>query len=283
MNYRHVYHAGNHGDVLKHVVLARVIEYLKKKDKLFHVTDAHAGLGVYALDGPEASKTHEWEQGAGKMQQRFSVAVETLLTPYRSVVSAVNPDGVLHNYPGSPEFAVRLCRAGDFMTFNELHPEDYDALRARYDHEPRARITSMDAGQLLKGNLPPRVRRGIVLIDPPYERADESEATVKALADGHRRFQNGIFLIWYPVKGADFAERLMARFQALAIPAMMRAELRIREAFDGGGLAGSGIIIVNPPWPLEDELKTLVPAIADRLGIGTWGKGTVDWLVPPVG
>jgi 23S rRNA (adenine2030-N6)-methyltransferase len=282
MNYRHAYHAGNHGDVLKHVVLARVIDYLKHKDKLFHVIDAHAGVGAYALEGPEAAKTKEWEGGVAKMQAAFGADVEALLMPYRQVIADLNADHMLRFYPGSPEIAVHLLRKGDFMTFNELHPDDFETLRARYEPDPRVRITQMDAAQLLKANLPPRVRRGIVLIDPPYEQKAEKEAMVKALADGHKRFANGIFLVWYPVKGKDYAEQLCADFQKLALSAMLKVEVRVREAFDGGGLAGSGVIIVNPPWPLEDELKLLVPVLADRLGVGTWGRGTIEWLVPPI-
>jgi 23S rRNA (adenine2030-N6)-methyltransferase len=282
MNYRHAYHAGNHGDVLKHVVLARVIEYLKLKDKLFHVMDAHAGIGIYALEGVEAGKTKEWEGGIAKMQAAFGPEVEALLEPYRHVVADINPDGVLRWCPGSPEIAVHLARKGDFITFNELHPEDFEILRERYEPDPRVRITLMDAAQLMKANLPPRVRRGIVLIDPPYEQKDEKEAMVKAVADGHKRFANGIFLIWYPVKGKDYAERLCSDFQKLGLPAMLKVEVRVREAFDGGGLAGSGLIIINPPWPLEDELKVLVPALADRMGIGTWGRGEIEWLTQPI-
>jgi 23S rRNA (adenine2030-N6)-methyltransferase len=282
MNYRHAYHAGNHGDVLKHAVLARIIEYLKLKDKLFHVMDAHAGVGVYALDGPEAGKTKEWEGGVAKLAKPLDARAEALLTPYRHVIADLNPDGLLRWYPGSPEIAAHLARKADFMTFNELHPDDYEALRARYEPDPRVRITHLDAGQLLRANLPPRVRRGIVLIDPPYEQKDETDAMVKALAEGHRRFAHGVFIMWYPVKGKDYAGRLSADIKKLELPATLKAEVRVREAFDGGGLAGSGLIIINPPWPLEDELKVLIPALADRLGVGTWGRGAIEWLVPPI-
>jgi 23S rRNA (adenine2030-N6)-methyltransferase len=279
MNYRHAFHAGNHADVLKHVVMARILTLLKKKDKPFRSFDAHAGIGVYALDGAEALKTNEWHGGIAKMEAPFAPAVEELLAPYRSIMAALNPDGGLRFYPGSPEIIARLSRAEDRFTLNELHPLDFDLLKGRYGHDIRAGVSGIDATVLMKAALPPPERRGLVLIDPPYEVKTERELAMQALQFGHRRFATGVFMIWYPVKGARFAEDLCAAFQALRIPSMLRLELRVRESFDGGGLAGSGLIIVNPPFGLEEELRVLGPALAERLGIGTWGKATVDWLV----
>ena len=281
MNYRHAFHAGNHADVLKHIVMSRIIEHLKKKEKPFRVVDAHAGVGVYSLDGAEAQKTGEWQGGIAKMQEAFAPEVEALLVPYRKILADLNPDGGFMRCPGSPEVIARLLRAEDRFTLNELHPEDYAALRDRYYIDARAAITGIDATVLMKANLPPPERRGLVLIDPPYEVKNEKELALDALRYGIRRFATGIFLIWYPVKGTDFAEQICTAFQILGIPAMMKVELRVRESFVGGGLAGSGLIIVNPPWGLEAELKVIVPALATRLGIGTWGHATVEWLVPP--
>jgi 23S rRNA (adenine2030-N6)-methyltransferase len=283
MNYRHAFHAGNHGDVLKHIVMTRIIEHLKRKEKPFRVFDAHAGVGVYALDGVEAGKTREWEGGIGKMPGAFSAEVEALLAPYRSVIAALNPDGGLTRCPGSPEVISRLIRAHDKFTLNELHPDDYAAMKERYCNDRRASVTGIDATVLMKANLPPPERRGLILIDPSYEVKNEKELVLEALRFGHRRFASGIFLIWYPVKGEDYAEKMCDAFQALEIPATLKVELRVRESFDGGGLAGSGLIVVNPPFGLEDELKVIMPALAERLGIGDWGKGVVEWLVPPEG
>lgn len=282
MNYRHAYHAGNHADVLKHIVLARVLDYLKLKDKLFHVLDAHAGVGVYALDGKEALKTKEFEAGIAKMKRAFAPEVEALLSPYREVIAALNPGSkTVKLYPGSPEIAARLCRAGDLMTFNELHPKDFEQLSKRYEFEPRARITNMDAAMLIRANLPPPLRRGIILIDPPFEVKSEREDILSALGHGYRRFATGVFMIWYPVKGADFADKLLADIKALGFPATLLIELQVRESFDGGGLAGSGVVVINPPFVLPDEMRTIMPALAKRLGVGKWGRGTVEWLVPP--
>ncbi len=282
MNYRHAYHAGNHADALKHAVLARVLEHLKKKDKPFRVIDAHAGIGLYDLSGIEAGKTGEWEGGIGKLSHPFTDDVEALLAPYRGVLRALNPGGGMNLYPGSPELALRLMREQDRMIANELHPQDAIALERHFIHDPRVDVTSMDAELCIKAKLPPPERRGLILIDPPYERKDEAEKAIRMLAQGLRRFAQGVFLLWYPLKADDTATVVVKGSEALQVPATLRAELRIREAFSGGGLAGSGVIIFNTPWRLDEELRVLVPALASRMGLGDWGQAEVRWLVPPV-
>jgi 23S rRNA (adenine2030-N6)-methyltransferase len=281
MNYRHAYHAGSHADVLKHAVLARVIEHLKKKDKPFRVIDAHAGTGAYALDGIEAGKTGEWEGGIGKMAKAFSLKIEALLKPYRDVIAALNPAGGLLRYPGSPEVVAQLMRAQDRLIANELHPEDNAALERHFRRDPRVTVTMLDAETCVKAKLPPPERRGLILIDPPYEERDEAERALRMLAQGVRRFASGVFMLWYPVKGDSLARRIVDGCAALALPGTLKVEMRIREAFKDGGLAGSGLVIVNPPWQLDEELRLLVPALASRLGLGDWGHAAVDWLVPP--
>lgn len=282
MNYRHAYHAGNHADVLKHAVLARVMEHIKKKAKPFRVIDAHAGIGLYDLAGVEAGKTAEWEGGIGKMAAPFAPEVEALLAPYRAVIAALNPGGGVRLYPGSPELMLRLMREADRMIANELHPQDAIALERQYIHDPRVDVTSMDAGTCLKSRLPPPERRGVILIDPPYEVKSEAEKAVRMMIDGLHRFAQGVYLLWYPLKADQTAEAILAQVTALGVPATLKVEMRVREAFTGGGLAGSGLIVMNTPWKLDQDLKLLVPALAHRLGLGRWGQGTVEWLVRPV-
>ena len=281
MNYRHAYHAGNHADVLKHIALARILEHLKKKDKPFRVIDAHAGIGVYALDGVEAGKTREWEGGIGKMRAAFPADIEALLAPYRAVIAGLNGDGGLTRYPGSPDIVARLMRPGDRLIANELHPEDCGLLERYFGRDPRVTVTCVDAEIAVKAQLPPPERRGLVLIDPPYEQKDEADRALAMLAQGLRRFATGVFVLWYPMKADDLGTRLSDAVTAMDAAGTLKIEMRIREAFEGGGLAGSGLIIVNPPWTLDDELRLLVPALAQRLGLGDWGHATVDWLVPP--
>lgn len=281
MNYRHAYHAGSHADVLKHVVLARAIEHLKKKDKPFRAIDAHAGIGVYALDGIEAGKTGEWQTGIGKMGAPFAAGIEALLKPYRAVIAALNPAGGVTRYPGSPEVMARLMRPQDRLIANELHPEDNAALERHFIRDARVTVTGLDAESCVKAHLPPPERRGLILIDPSYEERDEAGRALRMLAQGHRRFAGGVFMLWYPVKDDSLARGIVESCAALGLPATLKIEMRIREAFKGGGLAGSGLAIVNPPWQLDGELRQLAPALASRLGLGEWGHATVDWLVPP--
>lgn len=282
MNYRHAYHAGNHADVLKHVLLARVMEHMKRKAKPFRVIDAHAGIGVYDLAGIEAGKTGEWEGGIGKLAEPFAPDIEALLEPYRAVIAALNPGGGVRIYPGSPELALRLMRANDRLIANELHPQDAIALERHYIHDQRVDVTSMDAETCLKAKLPPPERRGIILIDPPYEVKTEGEKAVRMMVHGLHRFAQGVFLLWYPLKADQTADSILAQVTALGVPATLKVELRVRESFRGGGLAGSGLIVMNTPWKLDQDLKLLVPALAQRVGLGRWGQGTVEWLVRPV-
>lgn len=282
MNYRHAYHAGNHADVLKHIVLTRVVEHMKKKDKPFRVIDAHGGIGLYDLSGIEAGKTGEWEGGIGKLAEPLAAEVEALIVPYRAVMRDLNPSGGLRFYPGSPELMLRLMRNGDRLIANELHPEDAALLERQLLRDYRARVTAVDADHCIKANLPPPERRGIILIDPPYEAKTETERALRMLAHGLRRFAQGVFVLWYPLKKDPIGEVLAAAAQDMAVAATLKIELRIREAFAGGGLAGSGVLIFNTPWQLDQELRLIVPALAERLGLGTWGHATIDWLVPPV-
>lgn len=281
MNYRHAYHAGNHADVLKHAVLARLMEHLKKKDKPFRVIDAHAGIGLYDLAGLEAGKTGEWEGGIGKLAEPFSAEIEALLAPYRDVIAALNPDGGLRYYPGSPELSLRLMRPNDRLIANELHPQDAIALEQQYLHDPRCDVTSMDAETCLKAKLPPPERRGVILVDPPYELKTEAEKTVRMLEQGVRRFAQGVYVVWYPMKADQTAETVLTGAKEIGLPGTLKVQMRVREAFKGGGLAGSGLVILNAPWKLDAELRQLVPALAQRLGIGSWGQAEVSWLNTP--
>jgi 23S rRNA (adenine2030-N6)-methyltransferase len=282
MNYRHAYHAGNHADVLKHIVLTRVLAALNRKDKPYRVIDAHAGSGVYALDGVEAGKTREWEGGIGKLAEPFAPEVELLLAPYRHILASLNPGGGPRLYPGSPEIAARMMRAGDRLIANELHPEEAARLAGHFHSDKRVKVLGLDAGTCVKASLPPPERRGLILIDPPYEQKDEAAKAVRMLTDGVSRFATGIFLLWYPIKAKGDDDTIRDAAHALGVPGTLAVELRIREPFKEGGLAGSGLIVVNAPWKLDEELRQIVPALANRLGLGAWGKGQVDWLTPPI-
>jgi 23S rRNA (adenine2030-N6)-methyltransferase len=272
MNYRHAYHAGNHADVLKHAILARAFVHLAKKEKPFFFLDAHAGIGVYELESGEALKTLEWQNGVGRLYGLSGEIVpldaeaEPLLSSWRVVVAAVNPGGgPLARYPGSPDFGRRLLRAHDRILLNELHPADLHSLKSYARGDDRMRVMGEDANTVVKASLPPPERRGLVLIDPPYERDDEDRRVVKMLRVGVRRFATGVHFLWYPVTRDGLSHRIIQEVLALGIPKTWVAELRVRAPMPDGGLAGSGLILVNPPWPIENELPILLSGLCTRL------------------
>jgi 23S rRNA (adenine2030-N6)-methyltransferase len=284
MNYRHAFHAGNHADVLKHVVLAWMIERLKAKAAPFRVLDSHAGIGIYDLTGEAAGRTGEWRDGVGRLHDETGAALplsppaEAVLAPWRKAVAAVNDDGALRRYPGSPEIARLALRPQDRLALNELHPEDHASLASAYRRDARVRITNRDADLVVKAQLPPPERRGIVLIDPAYEATDEAGRAIAMLAEGHRRFATGIFVLWYPVTGDDLSRRIERDAKALALPKTLDIRLDVRQPVRGGGLAGSGLLIVNPPWPLEETLRDLLPELVERLRQGRGAGSSLAWL-----
>lgn len=285
MNYRHVYHAGNHADVLKHIVMLRAFLHLQKKDKPFLFLDAHAGTGLYALWGDEALKTLEWQDGVGRFYDPAGKAVpltaeaEALIAPWRHVIASVNAVGQpLSHYPGSPGFALDVLRQDDRVVLNELHPDDHGKLAEFAQRDRRVVLVEGDAAIAVKAHLPPPERRGFILIDPPYEREDEARRAMQMLRDGHRRFATGAFALWYPVTGDGLSQVIAKEAQALAIPKMLKIELLVRKAVPDGGLAGSGLILINPPWPLTDELAILGPALCERLSQSDGAAWSLDWL-----
>lgn len=282
MNYRHAYHAGNHADVLKHAVLARVLGYLVQKDKPLAVLDAHAGIGRYDLKGAESYKTGEWKDGIGKLLATpLPDEARGLLATYLNMIRDLNPDGTLRIYPGSPEIIARLLRRSDRIILNELHPADADTLAARYASDKRVRITRVDAAQAVKAELPFTERRGVVLIDPAFEVAGELEKMARMLGHIHARMQNTTIIAWYPLKEEGAEAILLDAAKALPCAGTLAAELRVREGFAEGGLAGSGVAVVNPPHTLKAELDIILPLLAARLGTGKWGRSSVRELTPP--
>ena len=276
MNYRHAYHAGNHADVLKHVILARAIAHLARKDKPLRVIDAHGGIGLYSLLSAQAGKTFEWREGVGRLFDEAggrlaldNAKAEALLEPWRSMVEAVNSRGkALEWYPGSPELAVLLTRPQDKLLFNELHPDDFKTLEELYARDKRVKVTNTEAKVAVKANVPPPERRGLVLIDPPYEKKDDDRQAMSMLWHGQKRFATGCFMVWYPVTGDGLSRRMAEIAREMNYPKFLHVEMLVRRATNDGGLAGSGVFILNPPWPLAEELPVLLPALSKRLRQG---------------
>lgn len=265
MNYRHAYHAGNAADVLKHVMLARILAYLRNKPAPVRVIDTHAGIGWYDLAGAEAERTGEWRAGIGRLTEPFPPEVEALLAPFREAVSRARARHGPRAYPGSPAIVAGLLRSGDRALFNELHPGDRAVLAGRFGRAPGVKVTGLDGWTALKAFIPPNERRGLVLIDPPYEEPGEHARLAAELALAVRKWPSGVYLAWYPIKDRRAVDAALAGLEdAIERPAL-RLELTTAPA-DGIRLAGSGLLAVNPPWPLAEEARILLPALAERLG-----------------
>lgn len=276
MNYRHAYHAGNHADVLKHIVLARLFALMARKDTPFAYLDSHSGIGLYDLLGDEASRTGEWESGIGRLWERDDLP--ELLQDYLAVVRALNPDGGLEFYPGSPELARRLTRPQDRVMLNELHPEDGRLLKANMAGERRISVHQGDGWLLPRAFLPVSEKRGVLLIDPPFEQPDDLERCVTALDEAIGRMRQTVVAIWYPIKDRRQLKRFYQRLEKSSAPKMLRVELCVHPADTADRLNGSGLVIANPPWPLDEELRGLLPWLAQTLAQSE-GSSQVDWLI----
>ena len=274
MNYRHIYHAGNFADVFKHAVLAVLVTYLGRKDKPFVLLDTHAGVGVYDLRSPEAQRTGEFRNGIARLLEAEGHPAE--LAPYLSLVRDLNPVRALERYPGSPWIMRRLIRPGDRIDLAELHPEDAAALAEVFAGDRRVRVYEMDGYTMLKSFLPPKERRGLVLLDPPFEVTDEFERLAQGLVRAVRRWATGIYALWYPIKDeaavAGFYDALRGYDR---LPPTLAAELGVGRA--ATGLQRCGMVIVNPPWLLPDQLRQCLSYLARVLG-GADGAWRLEWL-----
>lgn len=277
MNYRHAFHAGNFADVMKHAVVAAILTHLRAKPAPFFVLDAHAGLGRYDLtDGP-AQRTGEFTDGIARLFGR--PPPHTALAPYLDAVQALNPDGVLRHYPGSPLLARTLMRPQDRLVAVELHPEDVETLRRTFAGDRQVAVHHQDAYAALKAHLPPRERRGLVLVDPPFEAPDEFARLAEGVARAHRRWPTGIYALWYPIKERPAVWRFHEALEGTGIRRILLAELTIHPEDTHLRLNGCGMAIVNPPWTLDTTLAEALAALHRTLP-GTGGGASVDWLVP---
>ena len=271
--YRHAFHAGNHGDVLKHVVLMRILAHLNAKDKGWRFVDTHAGAGGYALSGHYARQRAEFADGIGRLWARDDLP--GALAEYVALVRRVNGDrAALDQYPGSPLIAQALMRPQDQLRLFELHPTDYRILTSAFAGDPGVEVRMADGFEALKSQLPPPTRRGLVLIDPSYEGERDYAKVLAALRDALRRFADGTYLVWYPQVGKLGARELPRRLQALAPKAWLHARLTVaRPDASGFGMAGSGVFVINPPHTLHAQLQPLLPWLAQALaqaGEPTW-------------
>jgi len=267
MNYRHDFHAGNFADVFKHAVLARILQYLKRKPAPFRVIDTHAGSGRYDLAADASARTQEWRAGIGRLDpDAMGADARALLAPYLDVAGAARNGGT--PYPGSPALALALTRPLDRLIFCELHPAALAALRGCVGRDRRAKVVALDGYTGLKAFIPPVERRGLVLVDPPFEAPDELERLTAALVAAHAKWREGILMAWYLIKDRRVGERPAAALEAAEVGEALRLELAVAAPEADGPLAASGLIVVNPPYVLETEMACLLPALARQLAPG---------------
>ena len=279
MNYSHAFHAGNFADVLKHIILSRLVEYMKKKDAAFRVIDTHAGIGSYDLTGEIAKRSPEWKDGIGRLlAAELPQKAAPLVAPYLDVIRAMNTGDRLETYPGSPLLVRKLLRSQDRLSALELHPEYAKRLGALFEGDIQVRVNELDGWLALNAHVPPKEKRGIVLVDPPFEEKGEFIRLVDGLMKAHGKFAGGVYALWYPLKDTRAVHDFISALRDCGIPKMLRAELSIRPASNPPRLHGTGMIIVNPPFTLEGELRILLPALAQLLGDPGEGRHKLEWL-----
>jgi 23S rRNA (adenine2030-N6)-methyltransferase len=271
VNYKHIYHAGNFADVAKHVGLRYCVGALQRKDTAFFVLDSHAGRGYYDLQAPEAHQSGEAERGVQRLIET-SIGVPALAEYFAAIRARRGKR--LARYPGSPALIASCLRPQDRALFVELMPAEARAAEREIESMGRVRTEIGDGYAALKAFLPPEERRGLVLIDPPYESLDELKLMLQAFAEAYRRWPSGIYLMWYPIRSAAQRSMVHARFEALRIPKMLFADLAIHPDDAGVGLAGSGLVIVNPPYGTDEHLSLAYAAI--HRGIAAAGAGYVE-------
>jgi 23S rRNA (adenine2030-N6)-methyltransferase len=282
MNYQHAFHAGNFADVHKHAVLARILTYLQQKPAAFRVIDSHAGAGRYDLLADEPSRSGEWHEGIERVWRKPVLAegrLGELLAPYLDTVAACNPDGVLRTYPGSPLIVQKLMRSQDRLLACELEPRAAAGLAATLRGDRRAKALAIDGWTAIGAYVPPKERRGLVLVDPPFEQPADFGRLSQQLAAAHRKWPTGIYMLWYPIKSRAAPDALARRLQGLGIGKLLRCEITVQPPRPDAGLAGSGLILVNPPFTLEAELRLLLPALLRALAPrADQASQSVDWL-----
>ena len=269
MNYRHAFHAANHADVLKHAVLLYCLDSLKRKDTPFAVLDTHAGRGLYDFAGSEAERSPEWRDGIARLWDW--PAPPPLIARYLAAVRGFNADGALRMYPGSPALVTTSIREQDVLMACELHPEDAGALRRALPRAPNVHVHERNGWEALGALLPPAQRRGLVLIDPPYEAPDELETSAAAIRAAMKRFSHGMYLWWRPLKSSAALDAADDEVRTFSDRETLRADLWVATPQREGKLVGSSVFLVNPPYGLKDALGEALPFLADALTKGQSG------------
>ncbi len=280
LSYRHAFHAGNHADVLKHATLALLIDQLKSKDKPFCYLDTHAGGGCYDLTGEWPQKKAEYLDGIARIWPERAQWPE--LASYLEVIATLNEQD-LRFYPGSPEVARHLLREQDKLMLMELHNQEIEILRRHLSHDSRTAIHHRDGFEGLLALLPPTPRRGMVLIDPPYELKEDYPRVVQTLKKAMQKWPTAIYALWYPILGkeVDRSRTLLEEIKYAGFPSVLIAELEVAAQPEEWGMNGSGMLLLNAPWQLDSQLEALLPKLCQTLAQSEGANWRVEWLVKP--
>jgi 23S rRNA (adenine2030-N6)-methyltransferase len=270
LSYRHAFHAGNFADVLKHSVLTLVLDYMTRKEKGFHYIDSHSGAGMYQLEDEYAQKTGEYKEGIAKLINEADIPES--LQPYIDLIKELNPSSTssevndLTLYPGSPGIAKRFMRRQDSTHLFELHPTDIKHLNDFCYRWKKVFVKQSDGYQGVLGLVPPPSRRGVVLIDPPYELKEDYNKAVQTIIKAYTKFATGTYILWYPVVKRELVEQMSYTFSKSAVKNVLQVEFCLENDTNEYGMTGTGLFIVNPPWQLSEQLDEILPFMKGKLG-----------------
>jgi 23S rRNA (adenine2030-N6)-methyltransferase len=277
LSYRHIFHAGNFADVFKHALLTRLLAALSTKPNPWCYLDTHAGIGRYDLTHAWAQKAREYENGITRLWTRRDLP--RALLPYMEIVRAENPDGRLRYYPGSPWIARHLARPGDRLVLTELNKTDHAELKMQFARDRQVAVHLLDGYQALKAFLPPKERRGLVLLDSSFDRTKEFARIAAALADAHVRWPTGMYAVWYPLMEPGTMQHFARDMAETGIRKILRLEMTVLSA-DAATIPGCGMLVVNPPWKFDAEARVLLRWLWSALSVSGAGGAKVDWLAP---
>ncbi len=280
LSYRHAFHVGNFADVIKHIVIIEVLEHLVKKDSPFDYIDTHAGAGLYDLRADQTSKLQEYSQGVGKLLSADEQEDWPELVTYLSIIKQYNPTTELTHYPGSPIIALNFLRDKDRAWLFELHPADCEALAQQVSRDRHVKVIREDGFKNVLSLLPPHSRRGLILVDPPYEVKSDYDQVLETVKKAHTKFATGTYVIWYPVVDRTRIEKLASRLENSGIKKILRLELAIAaDESHGIGMTAAGMFVINPPWQLRQTMSTLLPRLVKTLGAGPGASFICNQLV----
>lgn len=265
LSYRHAFHAGNHADILKHYTFSLILDYFNQKDKPYHVIDTHAGAGMYTIQSDFSQKNMEFETGVSRLLK--ATQLPESLERFVTMIQSFNPISAFDFYPGSPKVAEYFLRDNDKLRLFELHPNEYKILSNNFNESKKkqTQILLQDGFKGLKACLPPSTKRGIVIIDPPYEQKQDYQQVVETIQDSLKRFASGCYMIWYPLLARDEPEQMINGLRALGAPNWLNATLQITTPSADAGMYGSGLYIINPPWTLQQMLQESLPILTKLL------------------